>query len=374
MPRIASYICLIGALIVAILFISYSSQVSYPAPIAIIHTASSTTPSTATSTNQIATTTSIKTESAQPKKIITPVPAVITPPVSTSVHVVTAPATPPPSAGNSSLDTSASSLRGALVNILCYAPAGSKLHSISGSGIFIDPKGIILTNAHIAQYFLLADLGVSCTIRSGSPATNSYYANLIYIPTIWLQTNANVLTQTAPIGTGEYDFALIAIYKSATTKALPSPFPYISLSSNPPNAGTPIVIASYGAQFLQPNQIAADLFPTIVSGSVKDIFTFATNTIDVLALGGSAAAQEGSSGGGIADSSGTLVGTITTSTTEGSTDTRSLDAITASYIRAEYASETGESIDVLLSKPTSVSISDYALKISSLESIITSVL
>ena len=73
------------------------------------------------------------------------------------------------------LDNSATALRNALVNIICSVPIGSDLHSISGSGIIIDSKGIILTNAHIAQYFLFADRDVSCVIRSGSPATNKYF-------------------------------------------------------------------------------------------------------------------------------------------------------------------------------------------------------
>ena len=89
--------------------------------------------------------------------------------------------------------------------------------------------------------------------------------------------------------------------------------------------------------FLNQIRYNPSLFPTIVFGSVKDVFTFAATTIDVLTLGGSAAAQEGSSGGGVAGGNGKLVGTITTSTTNGPTDTRKLDAITASYIRAEYA-------------------------------------
>jgi hypothetical protein len=257
------------------------------------------------------------------------------------------------------------------VNIICSAPAGSGLHSISGSGVIIDPKGIILTDAHVAQYFLLADRGVSCNIRSGSPAANSYNAALMYIPSAWLQTNPNVLSKTAPSGTGENDFAFLAITKSTTTNPLPASFPYVPLAITPPDIDTPVVIASYGAQFLESSQIASDLFPTIVLGSVKDIFTFATNTIDVLALGGSVAAQEGSSGGGVADASGALVGTITTSTVVGATDTRSLNAITASYIRAEYATETGEPIDFLLSESTSTAIADFAPQIPALESIIT---
>lgn len=377
MSRFASYLGIIAVLVAGVFFSVFLGRVDVVrAPVIIVPTTSST-PTSATSTTA---TTSVqiipvpKKVVATPKKIITPTqpaPPVIIPPASTSAPVTQAPVTTPTSSGNSSLDSSASTLRGALVNILCYAPVGSTLHSISGSGIFIDSKGIILTNAHIAQYFLLADRGVSCTIRSGSPATDSYKASPIYISPMWLQANANVLTQELPSGTGEYDFALLAVSKSAITASIPTVFPSIELATTPPIAGTPVVIASYGAQFLASSQIASDLFPTIVFGSVKDVLTFATDTIDVLALGGSAAAQEGSSGGGIADASNTLIGTITTSTISGSTDTRSLNAITASYIRAEYANETGQALDLLLSAPVTSSINNFASKIPALESIIT---
>lgn len=272
---------------------------------------------------------------------------------------------------SAALDASAAVLRSALVNIICYVPQGTQLHSISGSGIFIDPKGIILTNAHIGVYFLLADKDVSCTIRAGSPAIKKYTAAPIYISPPWIQKNADVITKDAPSGTGEYDFALLAVTKSATSDTLPASFPYVPMAKNPPLPNTPIIIASYGAQFLESSQIQSSLFPTIVFGSVKDVYTFAKNTIDVLALGGSAAAQEGSSGGGVADASGALVGTITTSTIEGATDTRSLSAITASYIRAEYATETGEALDLLLNKPTAVSIANFSSQVSSLEAILT---
>jgi S1-C subfamily serine protease len=304
------------------------------------------------------------------KKKETPPPAAVTPASAPAAKPVAAPA-PLASSGNIGLDASASLLRSALVNIICYAPAGSSLHSISGSGVIIDPKGIILTNAHVAQYFLLTDRGVSCAIRSGSPAADKYKAQLIYISPLWLRSNANVLTQTLPSGTGEYDFALLAVNKSVTDAALPAPFPSIPLAILPPPSGTPIVIASYGAQFLEANQVQSGLFPTVVFGSVKEVFTFDLNTIDVLSLGGSAAAQEGSSGGGVADASGSLVGTITTSTVEGATATRELDAITASYIRSEYASEMGRALDLLLAEPTAVSIADFAPHIPVLEAIIT---
>lgn len=253
---------------------------------------------------------------------------------------------------------------------MCYVPTGSGLHSISGSGVFIDAKGIILTNAHIAQYFLLVDRGASCTIRSGSPAVDAYKAKLMYLSPLWIRANTTVLTQILPVGTGEYDFALLAVTKSTTATPLSSSFPFIPLASLPPPALTPVVIASYGAQFLDVSQIQSELFPTVVFGAVKNVYTFATNTIDILDLGGSAAAQEGSSGGGVADASGSLVGMITTSTVQGATDTRSLSAITASYVRAEYARETGLSLDSLLSESTAYAVSDFAPQASTLEAII----
>lgn len=387
MQRITPYLGIVAALLVGAFVVAFSGSENVVRPIIV---ASTTPPSLAVfpgftvpalvlpnlqSTTIVATTAPVLAEPI-PKKVAplkttsapTPTPVVVAPSVSEPVS------TPPPSASSAKtpLADSASALRTALVNIICRVPTGSNLHSISGSGVVIDSKGIILTNAHVAQYFLLADRGASCVIRSGSPASDCYTAALIYISPVWLQTNPNVLTQTEPTGTGEYDFALLAVTSSATTTViLPSSFPYLPLAKNPPLIGTPVAIASYGAQFLESSQIQSALFPTVVFSSVKDVFTFTSTTIDVLAFGGSAAAQEGSSGGGVANASGKLVGTITTSATQGTVNERSLDAITASYIRAEYASETGKALDLLLAQPTDISIADFASQISVLEKIIT---
>lgn len=335
----------------------------------------STTTTTATSTQKIVVPEKIPKVPPKVAETVTPKTATTTVPSSAPVALAPIPTVipvPTPSAETTPLDSVAYAARDALVNIICYSSTASGVHSISGSGIIIDPKGIILTNAHVAQYFLLGDRNVSCTIRMGSPAIDEYKAALIYISPAWITANANVLTQTSPSGTGEYDFAFLAITKSATSVALPSSFPFLPLATKPTLPNTPVVIASYGAQFLGSRQIQFALFPTIVIGSVKDVFTFAENTVDVLALGGSVAAQEGSSGGGVVDMSGSLTGTITTSTIEGATDTRSLDAITASYIRAEYASETGQALDLLLAEPTSTTVAIFVPQAPALESILTS--
>lgn len=373
MSRFRPYIGIAAIFLIGIFIVALSGVATAPqTPAAATQNASSTlavvdTPAT----------TSVQTPIIPvPKKDIPPAPKPAQEPVSIAPATtlkatpVSAPAPLSPS-DSASLDASAAALRAALVNIICHAPAGGGLRSISGSGVIVDAKGVILTNAHIAQNFLLADRNVSCTIRAGSPAADAYKASLIYISPAWIQANADILTQTNPSGTGEYDFALLAIAKSATSVALPSSFPFIPLATTPPPSGTPVVIASYGAQFLESSQIQSSLFPTVVFGSVKNVFTFVATTIDVLALGGSAAAQEGSSGGGVAAASGELVGTITTSTTKGATETRALDAITASYIRAQYASETGRALDLLLAEPLSAAIADFAPQMPALESILT---
>lgn len=311
------------------------------------------------------------TSTTTPKAVI---PAKPKPEMAAAVETPLAAPVPPPTppvSDNADLNAVATTLRNALVNILCYAPAGGSLRSISGSGVLITSSGIILTNAHVAQNFLLTDRGVSCTIRTGSPASDSYKAALVFISPAWVAANKDILTKTLPSGTGEGDIALLAVTESATRTPLPTVFPFIPPALTPSGRGTPVVIATYGAQFLQTSQVQSSLFPTIVFGSVKDLFTFATNTVDVFALGGSAAAQEGSSGGGVANVGGELIGTITTSTVTGDTSTRTLDAITLSYIRADYASETGSPLDALLASPTSNSIAAFAPQMSALESLLT---
>ncbi|MFA7302847.1 MAG: serine protease [Candidatus Paceibacterota bacterium] len=249
---------------------------------------------------------------------------------------------------------SASQLRKALVNIICYAPAKSGVHSISGSGVIVSPTGMILTNAHIAQYFLFADRGVSCDIRTGSPATPTYKAGLVYLPARWVEENATLLLQKNPMGTGERDFAVLAI--TDATQAVP----HVVLASATPGVNEPVAIASYGSQELSAEQIRSGFYPTIVLSAVRSIFTFGTKTPDVLAFVGTPAAQEGSSGGGVANSVGELVATITTSKIDGAVAERALSAITASYIQREYAAETGNALQTLLARPGAAAIADFA--------------
>jgi hypothetical protein len=132
-------------------------------------TASSTTTSTLSQT----TSTSSPTAKKVAVKAIDPAP----------------PSTPPSVIAARSLDAAGANLLKSSVNIVCVS-ADSRIPSISGSGVIIDSRGIILTAAHVAQLFLLQDyLGsdkVGCLIRTGSPARRAYLAEPIYVSPTWV--------------------------------------------------------------------------------------------------------------------------------------------------------------------------------------------
>ena len=201
----------------------------------------------------------------------------------------------------------------------------------------------------MAQYFLLEDYpksgSVTCVIRDGSPAATAYTASLAYISPDWVKDNLHVLDEAAPTGTGENDFALLAITGSATKAPLPSTFTAVPLSGTVPAKGDAVTVGSYGAEFLSTTQIKSALYPIVVFGTVGDRYTFGTNTVDLIAVDNTAAAQEGSSGGAIVDAGNQLAGLITTSSSGSAIASRDLHAITPRHIRASFEADTGKDFD-----------------------------
>lgn len=245
-------------------------------------------------------------------------------------------------------------VRSALVNIICTTEIGGPFESISASGVIIDPRGVIITNAHAAQFFLLRDYPrpnfVQCIIRTGSPATPKYTAELLFISPSWIGKNAEKLDDDAPTGNGEHDYALLRITGTVSSNVqMPSAFPFVLTALNSPPLGTDVLVAGYAAGFLGGISVAKELYASSAFSKVGQVYTYEGSTIDLLSVGGTIVAQQGSSGGAVTTTDGTLVGVIVTSTQAAETANRDLRAIATSYILRDFESDRGKSLQDVLS-------------------------
>lgn len=246
--------------------------------------------------------------------------------------------------------------REALVNIICTTIRGGSFKPLSGSGVMIDDRGVILTNAHVAEYFLLKDYLVpdfiDCVIRTGEPARNAYKAELLYLSPLWIESNYKKINEDSPSGTGEHDFALLRITESTNPKAtLPEKFPALGMEIRDTLLRAPqdAVVAAYPAGFLGGVTIQRDLYPASSIVQTGKIFSFDGKTIDTFSIGGSPVAQHGSSGGAVVNAEGNLLGLIVTSTEAETTGERDLHAITVGHISRSFKEDTGRDLFEMLS-------------------------
>lgn len=234
--------------------------------------------------------------------------------------------------------------RAALVNIFC-APGGGSLNPISGSGVIIDPRGIILTNAHVAQYVLLSEdpkINLQCVARAGAPATPRFTIEALYLPPAWIAAHAGELTKEKPLGTGEHDWALLRI--TGTRDGSPPPLLPALPADTRENVGfvdNQVLIASYPAEFVGGTMAQNQLFPATSVAAIRRLLTFASTSVDMFSLGGVILAQGGSSGGAVINIWGYLIGLITTTSEGATTAQRDLHAITLDYVDRDIRMQTG---------------------------------
>lgn len=296
-------------------------------------------PKTTVATTTKATTTPV----AKPSPIIKPIPKPVIlptlPVMPTLPTPVTLIETPP---DFEKINTFA---RPAIVNILCSTKGGA-LSPISGTGIVVGSDGLILTNAHIGQYFLLKDFRepnfLECIARTGSPAYPKYHLELVYISPTWVGNNKGLLKEQNPQGTGENDFAFLRITDAINGSALPSPIPYIPMDVRENiNTNENVLLVSYPAGFLGGLSILQDLSITSAITQVHDVFTFKDGTVDLISVPGTVVSQKGSSGGAVVDKNSSLIGVISTSSNGDTTSSRDLRAITLAYINRDLQTELG---------------------------------
>jgi S1-C subfamily serine protease len=234
-----------------------------------------------------------------------------------------------------------------IVNIYCTFTTDRTIRTTTGTGFFVGKDGIIMTNAHVAQFLLLektSALGDSkCTVRAGSPAAPRYIAELLYISPAWVQEHANLIDAVSPSGTGERDYALLYVTKTVDDEPLPTEFPALSLFTRPLTersiAGA-VVAAGYPAG--TPGiDTASNLLAKSATTTISELFTFGENRVDVIALRGSSMGEQGSSGGPVVNSDGMVVGMIATRGDDTVDGTGSLRAISLDHISRTLLEETG---------------------------------
>ncbi len=235
----------------------------------------------------------------------------------------------------------------ALVNIYCTYKTDMYVKVTTGTGFFIDRKGVILTNAHVAQFLLLEGVegNTQCIIRTGNPATDTYEADLLYISPAWIRENAKLLTASRPSGTGERDYALLYVTSGLNNKPMPRYFPALSFDTRLLTINTlqdTVFAAGYPAETLfQESDGNAQLIPRLASTTITELMTFGSNYADVFSISGSYVGEQGSSGGPIVNTSGDAIGLISTRGDDTQFGQGSLRAITLSYIDRTIKEETG---------------------------------
>lgn len=239
----------------------------------------------------------------------------------------------------------------AIVNIYCSQTIGRQIRKTTGSGIMIDPKGVILTNAHVAEYFLLAQNGnnTSCYIRTDSPAVNTYRAKLVFLPEIWAKRNAGNFSLQTLTGTGEYDYALLTITERMRNDAPNVPFTYLNIDDGSIQNGEDIFVAGYPAGFSDVRVLDNSLYALVKPTEVRSTAGFIGNNSDVIYTGGTSVAEHGSSGGAVTDTKGNLIALIAATNIDSKTGSKNVQAISLSYIKRSIKDTAGKSFESLVS-------------------------
>ncbi len=251
---------------------------------------------------------------------------------------------PPASSTQPALDTKPDMntyTKNALVNILCIPAANTPVKAITGTGVVIDPRGIILTNAHIAQYFILQNVVgqkiVTCTIRTGSPAVATDKAVALYVSPLWIEKNSTVLISDDPSGTGEDDFGLLLI-----TTPHAKDFDFVEFDTiTTPKERDAVFVAGYAAGFLGNFDIEKNLWALSSFATIDKLYSFGDLTDDFMTISGNVVAQRGSSGGAILNTDKKLIALISTVSSEATTDKRVIGAISLRHINKSLESQQG---------------------------------
>ncbi len=268
-----------------------------------------------------------------------------------------------PSAGPFAQQDAGFSIEDVVVNVVCMEKTIAYTKLSTGSGVVISPTGLVLTNAHVAYPFLQSPQfdrnTYSCSVRRENIPNFGYNAEIVYYPIDWLNANSEVIKDPSPVGTGEDDYAILAI----TTPIGPAPrstsFQAASLavSVSDLRAETPVTVAGYPSVNSGVFDVDANPGLKVAQSTIKEFFTFSTRSLDIMQTGVNQVARRGSSGGGVF-SGNNLYGLIVT--TNQNDEGSYVNALTLPYIKQDFRNDTGQELDEFVSKPLDSLVSQFS--------------
>ncbi len=241
-----------------------------------------------------------------------------------------------------------------LVNIFCSQKIGTLRRIITGSGVLINDDGTVLTNAHVAEFPLIADTSskVVCLARTGSPAKATHSVKVAFISPDWVNKNAVHINKNV-LSTGQNDYAILKISPLNSSKNNKGSDSIVMLKedlihntsiSEELNIGSKVTAAAYPADVFGTKGVDSDLISKKEYLTVNNLFRFDnsgdrlvedTSIKDIIETSPSNIAQVGSSGGALANIRNELIGTITTvvdSATHPNTSSKYIRAISTNYV------------------------------------------
>ena len=252
-----------------------------------------------------------------------------------------------------------------VVNIFCVSTKGNLVSISTGSGVILSGGGIILTNSHVAENFLIPNK--DCVVRQGGTASDKYNASLVYINESWLQRNAQSLFSSGARGTGEDDFALLLVNSNSDGTDAGQNISHTNISTDElteNNKGNKILVAGYPAGGIDAISMRKYLSFTADVTDIANVYTIDGTHVDVIETDATKVGQHGSSGGGIFDANSNLVGLIFSVNDESRNS--KINAITIPYINRTIKNESGKSLQDFMTTDKNSLISSFTQKQNSL--------
>lgn len=248
---------------------------------------------------------------------------------------------------NPEKDSVENRIKKSVANIYCIRRVPQGIEKIVGSAVAIDPKGLFLTNAHVAVYIALEEStyskDVSCFLRTGSPAKKAYDIQIVYFPKKWAEANKNFFSISSPTGSGEKDYALVRISEALTSDSSLLQFSYLNISPNSLQKNDTGYLAGYPANFFDSSLLDSALYEATQKISIIDAINFG-EIIGAVFTSPTSLAYKGSSGGALTTESGELAGIIF-ATGEDYLGQKNIQAITLPYIKKDILDDSGKNLN-----------------------------